>query len=254
MTLHHSNLRKPVIGILANIETIDKAPFLGLEKSSLHQNYIHSIIKAGAVPIVLPVVQDSSLIQSQIDLIDGLVLSGGGDVQPSLYGEEPHPDLGNVNPVRDHFEEEALLIAFRQKKPILGICRGLQLMNVAFGGSLYQDLNQHKSETRIKHDQQAPIHVPYHSIEIEPSTLLYEMFRELQIGVNSFHHQGIKELAPDFIVSARSKDGMIEGIERINYPFLVGVQWHPERMVDHDSGMLNLFKAFVKQAILYKNK
>lgn len=253
MFLQHRNSGKPVIGILANIETIESAPFLGLEKASLQQNYIDSIITAGAVPIVLPVVQDLSLIEAQINLIDGLLLSGGGDIQPLLYGEEPHPDLGSIQPARDRAEMEALSIAYRQEKPILGICRGLQLINVAFGGTLYQDLNQHVTDVRIKHAQQTPIHVPFHSIEIEPSTHLYQIFRQKQIGVNSFHHQAIKRLASGFIVSARSKDGIIEGIEKADYPFLMGVQWHPERMINHDVNMLNLFKAFIDRVYSQAN-
>ncbi|MBA3723003.1 MAG: gamma-glutamyl-gamma-aminobutyrate hydrolase family protein [Parachlamydiaceae bacterium] len=245
--------KKPIIGILANIEIIDKDPFFGQERSSLNQNYIKAVIMAGGTPIMLPVVQDKTLIQSQMDLIDGLLLTGGYDVHPNLYGEEPHTDIGYVRLDRDHYEIEALKIAHEQHKPIFGICRGLQLMNVAFGGSLYQDLRHSNSPVRIQHSQQAPMHVAWHCVDVLPSTQLFKIVGQETLGTNSFHHQSINKLAPGFIVNAKAKDGIIEGIEKKDHPFFMAVQWHPERMLDHDVNMLKLFQIFVSKAKDFKD-
>ena len=248
MTKTKKMIRKPLIGILPNIEMIEKEPFQGHERSSLNQNYILSIIKAGGIPVLLPVIEDKFIIKSQMDLIDGLMLTGGADVDPLLYGEEPHPDLGYINQKRDRFESDAVLIAYKQMKPILGICRGIQIINVAFGGTLYQDLSLFDSKNKVKHSQNAEMHTATHTVDLIPSTSLYEMFGKLKIETNTFHHQAVKDLAPGFIINAKAKDGVVEGIEKLDYPFLVGVQWHPERMTDHDHSMLELFKEFVKAA------
>lgn len=242
------NSNKPVIGISANIETIDREPFWGQELSSLNQNYIKAVIRAGGIPVLLPVIQDKEMIRAQVSLIDGLLLSGGYDVQPLLYGEEPHPDLGRINPERDFFEMTALSIAYEQGKAILGICRGLQVINVAFGGTLCQDIALLAPKEKIKHSQQSLMYVPTHTVDLMPDTLLRDIFGKDVIGTNSFHHQAIKKIAPGFVVSAKARDGVIEGFEKTDYPFLLGVQWHPERMVEHDADMLNLFRVFVSKA------
>lgn len=243
----------PLIGILANIETMDRDPFLGQERTCLNQSYIQSIIKAGGIPLILPVVQEKEIIHSYVSLIDGLVLSGGYDVHPHLYGEEPHPDLGAIHPERDAFEIEALKKTYEQKKPILGICRGLQVINVAFGGTLYQDLSHAGSSERIKHIQQTKHYTATHLVDLISDTQLRDIFGQETIGTNTFHHQSVKKMAPGFIVNAKSRDGIIEGIEKVDYPFFIGVQWHPERMVDHHLNMLNLFSAFIAKASAYQS-
>lgn len=237
--------KKPIIGILANIETMDKDPFLGKDRTTLNQDYIHAIMKAGGIPLVLPVIDDLSIIKQQIDLIDGLMITGGYDVHPHLYGEEPHPDIGFIRADRDKFEIRALGYAYEKEKPIFGICRGLQLINVAFKGTLYQDISQHSTSDRILHTQKAKLHEVTHRVNLTSGSLLQDIFKKKIIGTNSFHHQAIKQIAPGFLVSARTKDGIIEGIEKKDYPFLVAVQWHPERMVDTDPDMLKLFEVFV---------
>lgn len=243
-----SKSRKPVIGILPNIEIMDSQPFLGLEKTSLHQTYINSISKAGGIPVILPMVEDKASLEQQIGMVDGLLLSGGADIHPFLYGEDAHPDLGYVHLERDRFEIDSLLCAYKRKIPILGICRGIQLINVAFGGTLYQDLSHGDRSKKIKHSQEAKIYVPVHSVEIESDTLLHKIFGKRKLETNSFHHQAVRKVASGFIVSAVAKDGTIEGIEKPDYPFLVGVQWHPERMVGHHQDAVNLFEAFIKES------
>lgn len=244
--------KKPIIGILSNIETIEKEPFLGQERACLNQTYINAIVKGGGIPVMLPVIHDKESIRAQISLVDGLVLSGGYDVHPLYYGEEPHPSLRFIYPERDLYEMEALSLACQQEKPILGICRGLQLINVAFGGTLYQDLSQNSSEPPLKHSQEAKMHVAVHTVDITPDTILHSIFGKDSVGTNSFHHQGIKQLASGLIASAFARDGVIEGIEKENYPFMVAVQWHPERMVDHDPAMLHLFQFFIAKALEFK--
>ena len=250
--ISETHIEKPIIGILANIEIMNKELFLGCEKSSLNYDYIQSIMQTGGIPIILPVAQDKQLIEMQMNLIDGILLTGGDDVHSLLYGEEPHPSLGYINPKRDQFELDSIAIAYAQKKPILGICRGAQIINVAFGGTLYQDLSQISNKDSIKHAQNAPLYVASHTIEILPSTKLHEIFGQTHLQTNTFHHQAVKDLAKDFIINAKTKDGVIEGIEKNNYPFLMGVQWHPERMIHHDPKMLKLFNTFINQAKIYK--
>lgn len=237
---------KPVIGISVNIEEVDKEPFLGEERLNLNKNYVQAIIKAGGIPILLPFVQEEREVQAQLHLIDGLLLSGGYDIQSTLYGEEPHPDLGSVYPERDQYELTLLKIAATQNKPILGICRGMQLINVAFGGTLYQDIAQASLSGQLLHFQRARSFVASHTVEL--TARLYQIFEQKSMMTNSFHHQAIKNLAPGFQVNARTKDGLIEGIEKEGNSFLLGVQWHPEKMIEHHPMMLKLFRALVDQA------
>jgi putative glutamine amidotransferase len=239
-------MKRPLIGISTTIDIIDKGPTLGQQNICLNQNYIRAILKAGGNPILLPTLADKDLIQEQIGQLDGLMLSGGCDVHPFLYGEEPHPDGGFVRPERDFSEIEALHAAYQLQKPIFGICRGMQLMNVAFGGTLYQDLSHAPVEMRIQHAQTSPLHEAWHSVEVLSDTHLCSIIGKNQVATNSSHHQSIKDVAKEFVINAKSKDGIIEGIEKKDYSFFVGVQWHPERMIDSD--MLLLFKAFVSQA------
>jgi putative glutamine amidotransferase len=241
------NKKKPLIGIVVFKEKIDKGVSLGQQKACLNYGYIDAIQKVGGIPILLPIIEDQESIRQQIELMDGIILSGGEDVQPFLYGEEPHPQLGLFDPERDVYEMRLIEMACAQEKPILGICRGLQILNVAFGGTLYQDLpTQYASG--LQHSQQAPTDLAAHSVEIIPSTILEAILERREVMINSMHHQAIKQLAPGFIENARAKDGVIEGIEKPDYPFLVAVQWHPERMIHRYPEMLQLFESFVAKA------
>lgn len=249
-----ANSLKPLIGISMHSEICEKDPFMGEEAICLNTNYIESIRRAGGIPILLPSIEDEEEIWEQMYYIDGLLLSGGYDIQPTLYGEEPHVDLGKICPFRDQYELKALLIAEAQKKPVLGICRGLQLMNVAFAGILYQDISHRSSNTYIQHFQKAQPFVPSHTVELKACTHLYKIFEQEKIMTNSFHHQAIKELAAGFTVNALTKDGVIEGIERENHPFFMGVQWHPEKMTAYCPYMLKLFQHFIEHAKDFKRQ
>jgi putative glutamine amidotransferase len=176
-------------------------------------------------------------------------LSGGQDVDPAHYNEACHPLLGEISPERDHFELNLLRTAHEQKKPILGICRGLQLMNVAFGGTLYQDISQ-RSESSVEHNVSMS-GISLHHVELEPASILQTIFGKDAMEINSFHHQAIKDLAPGFKVIAKAKDGLIEGIVKTDSSWTLGVQWHPEVMLDSHPEMQKLFEAFVAAANHY---
>lgn len=236
-------MKKPLIGIIGSILIENGGMFPGYEKAYVNNDYVISVVKAGGVPLIIPVINDEKLIEEQIKAADGIVVSGGFDVSPLTFGEEPHEKLGFIYPERDKFDICAIKKAYELKKPILGICRGHQIMNVAFGGSLYQDLSLIEG-CYIKHVQDSKPGVLGHSVEIKKGTKLYDVYKKDSIVTNSFHHQAIKKVAKGFIVSALSKDGVIEGIEKEGEDFVVGVQFHPEMMTA--SGNEEIKKIFDK--------
>ncbi len=176
-------------------------------------------------------------------MIDGLVLTGGSDVSPQFYQEEPE-DCHDCNPVRDKWELELFKQAFKKQIPVLGICRGMQLMNVALGGSLYQDINKHLGEDLV-HEPQGKDYVN-HDVEIKKGSILYDIFEAEKIEVNSYHHQAIKEMAPPFSAIASSSGGIIEGIEAEDRKFVLGVQWHPEDLINKQPSFSKIFDMLVK--------
>ncbi len=238
--------KKPVIGILANVLTIDKGPLTGSERVYVNRDYVQAILKVGGIPMLMPIVQEQEMIRRQIDSVDALLLSGGQDVVPHHYGEDPSPCLQETCPERDLYELEAVRYAFSLGYPILGICRGLQLLNVAFGGSLYQDI-PHSFPGCLEHMQKEKKEEATHPVTMIKGSKLYPIFDSETVPTNSFHHQSIKKLAPGFRVNAHAADEIIEGIERQDVPFVMGVQWHPEMMVDKHPAMLKLFHHFVWQ-------
>jgi putative glutamine amidotransferase len=247
MKINKNQMKSPVIGISANLLTIESGSFMGLERSAVGHDYVKAVQQAGGLPLLLPIVQDHHLIEQQIEIVDGLLLSGGYDVCPLHYGEEPQRGLEAICPIRDAYEIELVRITHHLKKPIFGICRGLQLLNVAFGGTLYQDIGLSLS-TALQHHSIAKPEEATHSVSILPNTMLHQMMQETSLLTNSFHHQAIKSVAPNFIVNAQAKDGIIEGFEDVNGQFILGVQWHPELMLESHPIMLRLFHAFVAAA------
>lgn len=237
-------MKKPIVGITTNTLTMAEGVNPNIERSYVNYDYVEALTLAGAVPILLPVIADQKTIEAQCALLDGLVLTGGPDVNPLLYGEEPSDKLECIYPERDEFELYLIKKAVKKLIPILGICRGMQLINVAFGGSLYQDVS-HYSKTELQHRQQAKQHVPSHTIDIIPTSKLYQLLDSKQVITNSLHHQAVKKIAPGFIASASARDGLIEGIEKKGKDFIVGVQWHPEKMIKSQTGMQRFFNHFV---------
>lgn len=245
---------KIIIGISSSVISDENGEFAKYPRIYVNKDYVDAILKNGAIPVILPINQDSDIISAQIEMIDGLILSGGHDVFPHNYMEEPQQKLGEVFPDRDEYDFLLLKEAKKRKIPILGICRGLQLINVFEGGTLYQDLSYIKSNYEIlKHSQDYGPTIKTHSIEIKENTILYDIFKEKNIMVNSFHHQVIKDLAKDYIVSANAKDGVIEAIENVKYPFLLGVQWHPEMLFHKHDDMNLIFKKLIENAKILKN-
>jgi len=235
----------PVIGILTSILVMDSGTFPGMERSFVNHDYISAIESAGGIPVLLPVVKDMEAIRRQIETVDALVLPGGYDPNPLLYGENPGRTMGFIFPEVDEHQIAAIRIADAAGKPMLGICRGLQILNVAFGGTLHQDVSL-APDSYVQHSQISRRHSPGHEVSLMDGTFLADVFGQALIVTNSFHHLAVKEIAVDFIISAMAQDGIIEGIERHRGTPVIAVQWHPEMMFERHPIMLGIFKGFMR--------
>ena len=225
----------PIIGITGNFE--DK-------KCSIAQGYFRSVLEAGMVPLIIPPLTDAQQVLSVLSVVDGLLLSGGGDVNPLLVGQEPIPSLHSINPQRDAYELLLIRLAYDRQIPMLGICRGIQLLNIALGGNIYQDLGDEypNSKVLIKHCQDLERGFPSHSVSVDTKTTLYSIFKSEHLYVNSFHHQAVSDVSDKLMVSARSKDGVVEAVESTEFKSIIGVQWHPECFIEEgDRAMMPLF-------------
>lgn len=241
-------MNKPLIGITCNTTIIEGEVFTGRGRTFVNSDYVASIVRAGGTPLLLPPVLDEAVIKAQVESLDGFVFSGGPDVDPLLYGEEPDSQLGVVNHERDTYEKRLVQLAGELGKPMLGICRGAQIINVACGGSLYQDIVKLDACT-IKHMQSSVQRdALWHSAVIEPASKLAAVLGEHKLLVNSYHHQAIKTPAPGFAVVARAQDGTVEAVEREVGPWTIGVQWHPELLSANHASMLALFETLVREA------
>lgn len=239
-------MKKIYIGISASHDFSTKKYFEGYEYSILDKGYTDAILQAGAIPIILPITNNMEVIKSYIDLVDGIILSGGHDVTPAIYNQEPHKLLEKTSKRRDLFEINLLSEACNKNKPVLGICRGLQLINVSFGGSLYQDLSL-ANEEKINHIQECKYDNVWHSVKL--SSILKDVIGNEYYEVNSFHHQIIDKLAPGFEVIAIANDNTKEAIYYENENlFILATQWHPEMMLK-DEGSINLFRYFVNKIL-----
>lgn len=235
--------KKTLIGISGSV-LIDKGGmFPGYKRCYVNEDYVNSIVNANGIPVIIPITQDPSVIASQVELLDGLVLSGGHDVNPLLYNQEPTTKLGEIMPERDTFDFKLLELSKEKQIPIMGICRGMQIINVYHGGSNYQD-NSDNENTYIKHWQGHSPSLATHTITTHEGSKCREMFGE-ETTVNSFHHQSLNQIGKGLKVVATSKDGVVECIEHMDYPFMIGFQWHPEMMAGNDLKTLNMFKQFV---------
>ncbi|MDR3563219.1 MAG: gamma-glutamyl-gamma-aminobutyrate hydrolase family protein [Negativicutes bacterium] len=233
----------PLIGILASLWAEGDGIHSGDERIFAHRDYITAVHKAGGVPVILPPIADIAAIARQIEAVEGVMLIGGFDVDPLLYGAEPRPQLGPVFPERDEFELVAVTMARLQGKPILGICRGIQVINVACGGTLWQDLSL-MGGGLLQHYQKGPRCALGHTVDVQSDTILARIMGQSPFRTNSYHHQAVQVPAPGFIVSACTGDGVIEAIEDVQGAVL-GVQWHPEMLLDRQ-GMLGLFRWLVE--------
>lgn len=232
---------RPLIGISCSFTTTEPASY------KLHQDYVNAVSHTGGEPVILPYTDEQG-IRELIGTLDGIVLSGGVDIDPAYYHELPHLALGRIEPSRDRFELELARAAMRIGVPILGICRGMQVLYVAMGGKLIQDIPS-QVDGAIKHRQEGPRSHPSHKVAVERNSKLAGMIGAGEVGVNSFHHQAAKEpVIDEFIVSARADDGVIEAIESRQDQFVLGVQWHPEAMFGTSPAMIEMFAAFVADA------
>ena len=244
--------RKPVIAITGNYDD---------QTCKLAEGYYKSVQRAGGVPVIVPPLADTDAIINTLDHVDGLLLSGGGDFNPLLAGEEPSPKLGSINCERDIPELLMTRLAYNRQIPILGICRGIQTLAMALGGKVAQDISEVKGDRTVKHSQDAHRSEPTHSITVDPDSTLYNIYTDAQqcstfnvqrstLFVNSFHHQAVSDPGPRFRVTAKAPDGIIEAIESCEFKSIMGVQWHPECLGGNDG--MPLFAWLVRQAAHYR--
>jgi gamma-glutamyl-gamma-aminobutyrate hydrolase PuuD len=233
--------RSPVIGV-ADASKDGK-------NATVSRSYIDAVLQSGGIPVVVPIMHDEKKIIELLNTLDGIVFTGGGDFAPTYYNERPIPQLGKVDVSRDEFEMKLVHLAAKRHIPILGICRGLQLINIAFGGSLYQDLAVQYKNNSIEHRQQLPNEEASHAVYVEDHTVFADIVNERMLMVNSSHHQAIKKVAGGFRVAGKSPDEIIEAIEKVDDEnWILGVQFHPETRITKDYAMHNIFRRFVDAA------
>lgn len=238
----------PLIGVSGSVDSKETQHFL-------LSCYANALLAAGAVPLLLPPTLEGEALEDCLARLDGLFLAGGNDLAPETYGSEPIEALGEVNPVRDRFELSAVRWAFERQMPVFGICRGIQAMNVAMGGTLWQDLpSQYRTqagEAPLAHSQKRRDIYPSHAVRIEPGTLLFSLVGTESLRVNSMHHQAVRDAGRGLRITARATDGVPEALECPEHPFFLAVQWHPERYFAQAKDAMALFQAFANAASAY---
>jgi putative glutamine amidotransferase len=240
-----STNRRPVIGIPA--AALERPSTPGAAYFQFNGNYPAALAASGALPVMIPLGLPEDALADLFDRLDGLCLAGGVDVDPAHYGEARHPALGSVDAPRDATELMLTRWALAADLPIFGICRGIQLLNVAAGGSLYQDLAAQMPSAR-QHDYNpadSPWERPVHAVRVVADSRLAALLGTDEVMTNSFHHQAVKEVAGEFVPVAWAPDGVVEGIEAPGHRFALGVQWHPEGMFTTDPLARELFASFV---------
>ena len=235
--------RKPVVGITGAYVFHNKF----MEGTYVHHDYQKSVAVNGGIPIVLPFVEEK-LASLMVDQCDAIILSGGEDVDPSVFKKDPHPNLGDTVLLRDNVELKIIERAMERNIPILAICRGIQILNVALGGTLIQDIPSQVEEA-IKHSQSVNRNYDTHWVTIKENSKLASIIGETKTRVNSLHHQAIDVVADNLEVVAKSSDGVIEAVEHTNYAsFLLGIQWHPESMAATNEKMNRIFSELIESA------
>jgi len=237
----------PVIGITGCTDQSARLPNRSL--FSIATPYVQAVESAGGAPVVIPPHLEEAKLRAIFERIDGLLLSGGGDIQPALFGEEDSGLLWGVDEHRDRTELALARWAMAETVPLLAICRGIQILNVVAGGTLIQDIPTQVinalSHRSVAGNPRAEV---AHTVTVEAGSRLAVLVGAGELGVNSAHHQAVKTVAPGLVVTARAPDGVIEGLERPGHPFCVGVQWHPEAMTESYPVMRRLFEGLVEVA------
>lgn len=225
-----------------------KAPGIGLSSRicddakhhQLRQAYVAAVLRAGGIPWIIPSISKFDILDDLVERLDGLILTGGEDIEPRWFGQRPHERLAAVDPIRDAFEIRLAQKWLASGKPLLGICRGLQVLNVAAGGTLFQDIQSCLPDA-INHKPGGARSTLVHEIVLSPESILHGLLSgKTKIPVNSIHHQSVDTVAPGFFVAATSLDGVVEAMESRAHPCVLGVQWHPEDMLD--VGQIRIFK------------
>lgn len=231
---------KPVIGVMPQYSEKDM-------RLMIVSDFFDAVAQAGGIPVLLPLFSHIEDVKESLERFDGFLYPGGSDINPLLFGEDARPECGGILPARDSFELDLLPAILRSGKPVFGVCRGIQVMNVALGGTLYQDIATQDvtAQTKIGHYQKAGDAVLTHSVYVKKGTLLYDIVGKERLLVNSFHHQACRRLGEGIILNAAAKDGVVEAISLEDHRFFLGVQWHPEHLYNVSEDMKKLWNAFV---------
>lgn len=229
---------KPMIGLVSLYDETKESYWM-------LPGYAQGLEDAGAIPVVLPLTTDPESLGRFAETFDGFLFPGGHDVEPSLYGQEPSEQCGVLCSERDNMEKAFFPLALATGKPLLGICRGIQLFNVMLGGDLYQDIPT-QCPSDVEHHETPPYDKVAHQVQVEEGTPLFEAVGVREMGVNSYHHQGIKTLGKGLKVAAKAPDGMVEAVYLPDHRFALGVQWHPEFSRLSDENSRKIFSAFVR--------
>lgn len=212
---------------------------------SVRDDFCQALLRLGARPVLLPLDAVEAVLQDYVQTLDGFLFTGGGDVDPQYFHQPCRPWSGSISPRRDAMELTLCRLLLPTVKPVLGVCRGFQVMNIALGGDVYQDIpKEFVTDNPIAHRQLQPEHYPAHAVALSPHSRLQAILGD-SARVNSLHHQGVHRMGQGFIPTAHSEDGLCEGAELAGERFFVGVQWHPERLWQTEPGQLALFEAFV---------
>ncbi|MBI1994057.1 MAG: gamma-glutamyl-gamma-aminobutyrate hydrolase family protein [Deltaproteobacteria bacterium] len=237
----------PLIGITPDVESLPGAspPGTANRVIELPERYARAILDTGGLPLILPITSVRSAIKETLAHLDGVLVSGGNfDIDPAYYGEAAIQALGKVNEERTRFELELIGLALERNLPLLGVCGGAQAINVACGGTLYQDITTEMPQA-LEHQQGARRYQGGHPVQIHDGTLLKRIVGRDQLEANTTHHQAVKQLGKGLIVNATAEDGVIEGLESTNHGFVIGLQWHPECLIDIDACQKKIFTAFI---------
>ena len=233
--------KRPLIGISGSHNVQDRQLFL-------RENYMQSVLDAGGLPVLLPQTGDEGIAAALLDELDGLLLAGGGDVDPARYGEQRIPECGESDAQRDEFELLITRLALERGMPIFGICRGIQLLAVAMGGTLWQDVNAQLGVKAEHHEQKPPYNVPEHAVRFVHDGLFAHILGAEEVMANSMHHQAVKDAGANLIIEGHSDDGVIEAVRSAHSDAVFAVQYHPEYMADGDVYAARLFEYLVKKA------
>ncbi len=236
---------KPIIGITAEVD----------EEKNYYLSPVYSdvIIQAGGIPLLIPLVSEEN-IEELCEQIDGLIITGGEDIDPAYYNEYPHLDLQRTTPRLDKMEYDLVKKMLELDKPFVGMCRGLHMLNIVMGGSLFQSIHSQRDEPAMQHRQNSIRTHRSHPITLSRESKLFEIFQEEHFKVNSFHHQGVNRVGEGLKVVATAPDGIVEAAESTQHTFVMGFQWHPEEFaLDGDKKSQQFFKEYIRAAINKKN-